>query len=119
MFRRKSRAQSDPGISFSAASGKIQRRRCSLPDKGVLKYLSADESLSTVYGSERSFDDGNDKHSPTERRMMPNRRSHCVIFTDIEIREYARTVGDNPSCSSGPPMSYVLVVCFCLVCVSC
>lgn len=34
-------------------------------------------------------------------------RSQSVLFTAIEIREYARTVGDNPSCSSGPPISYV------------
>jgi excinuclease UvrABC ATPase subunit len=26
-------------------------------------------------------------------------------FKDIIIREYERTLGDNPSCSSGPPMS--------------
>ena len=30
-----------------------------------------------------------------------------VSFTTIEIREYARTLGDNPSCTSGPPVSYV------------
>jgi len=28
-----------------------------------------------------------------------------VIFTDIHIREFERIVGDNPSCSSGPPIA--------------
>jgi hypothetical protein len=36
-----------------------------------------------------------------------HQRSHSVLFNAIEIREYARTVGDNPSCSSGPPVTYV------------
>jgi len=28
-----------------------------------------------------------------------------VIFDEIRIREYERSLGDNPSCSSGPPIS--------------
>lgn len=32
----------------------------------------------------------------------PKRKS--VRFNDIQIRDYERTVGDNPSCSSGPPI---------------
>jgi hypothetical protein len=72
---------------------------CSWLDKGVLKYLSADESLSKVYGNERFKDDGS--LHPVTRHS----KSRSVIFTAIEIREYARTVGDNPSCSSGPPIS--------------
>jgi hypothetical protein len=28
-----------------------------------------------------------------------------ITWDTIEIREYARTVGDNPSCSSGPPIA--------------
>ena len=30
-----------------------------------------------------------------------------IKFDKVIIREYARTVGDNPSCSSGPPVRYV------------
>jgi len=30
-----------------------------------------------------------------------------VIFDEIRIREYERSLGDNPSCSSGPPIRYV------------
>lgn len=28
-----------------------------------------------------------------------------VYWKEVEIRQYERTVGDNPSCSSGPPLS--------------
>lgn len=35
-----------------------------------------------------------------------------VRFGDIRIREHERVVGDNPSCSTGPPIGYV----FCFVC---
>ena len=37
----------------------------------------------------------------------PHRRTTASItFDRIEIREYARTVGDNPSCTAGPPIRY-------------
>lgn len=34
-----------------------------------------------------------------------SREQYTVIFDKIEIREYERIVGDNPSCSRGPPIS--------------
>jgi hypothetical protein len=34
-----------------------------------------------------------------------NRPNFSVIFDSIIIREYERVVGDNPSCSRGPPIS--------------
>lgn len=125
MFRRKLRAQSD--LSLVLGGRKSQRRgTATSPDqsnssnnnnnsKGVLKYLSADESLKSVYGSERSSADVSGsslkqrpKSSSSNRKSLG--RSRSVIFTAIEIREYGRTVGDNPSCSSGPPMSYVILM---------
>jgi len=33
------------------------------------------------------------------------RTTASITFDRIEIREYARTVGDNPSCTAGPPIS--------------
>lgn len=33
------------------------------------------------------------------------RSSSVVSFKSVEIREYDRTIGDNPSCMSGPPIS--------------
>ena len=35
-------------------------------------------------------------------KKSSNRKA--VRFHDIQIRDYERIVGDNPSCSSGPPI---------------
>jgi hypothetical protein len=40
-------------------------------------------------------------HSPGN--PLPQEKS--VRFNEIHIRDYERTVGDNPSCSSGPPIA--------------
>jgi hypothetical protein len=56
--------------------------------------------------------------SPRRRRRQQRHRRangtrrrrsmhHHVGFGSVEVREYARIVGDNPSVSSGPPISYV------------
>ena len=66
-------------------------RRCiSVPEtlwdiRSVMKIRTLDESVHSTYGSEPG---GKGK----------------IAFKNVGIREYARTVGDNPSCSSGPPM---------------
>lgn len=71
-------------------------RRClSVPEtlwdiRSILKFRTVDESLHSAYGSET---------------LEKGRRS--LTFDKVIIREYARTVGDNPSCSSGPPVRYV------------
>jgi hypothetical protein len=66
-------------------------------NKGIMKYVTEDESIHSKYGGESSKDgesvDGSKSHSKR------------VVLKDIQIREYARTIGDNPSCSSGPPIS--------------
>lgn len=75
----------------------IAHRRCvSLPlilKKSIMKKRTLDESLHSTYGSEDELITGRDK----ERDSLQ--------FDKIKIREYSRTVGDNPSCSSGPPVS--------------
>lgn len=35
--------------------------------------------------------------------------SRRLDWKDVHIRKYERTVGDNPSCRSGPPLRWVLV----------
>ena len=55
--------------------------------QSIMKFRTMDESLHSVYGS--------DSDSSKEQ---------SVKFDKILIREYSLTVGDNPSCSSGPPV---------------
>jgi hypothetical protein len=33
-----------------------------------------------------------------------NPKAKTLLWRDVHIRKYERTVGDNPSCSSGPPL---------------
>jgi hypothetical protein len=99
------------------------------PIKGILRITSVEDSLQSVYGKD---DDG--RVQSTNRRINSctpdfdtsvrssqsddivirhggsTRRRQSVLFKAIEIREYERTVGDNPSCSSGPPVAYVLSI---------
>jgi hypothetical protein len=75
---------------------KSNRLTQSLPNfvrvKGIMKYVTEDESMHSKYGSESK--EGNETV-----------HSKRVVLKNIEIREYDRTVGDNPSCSAGPPIS--------------
>jgi hypothetical protein len=75
----------------------MRRPRCySLPSrlkpKSIMKKRTIDESLHSTYGSEDEMITGR------------SRRHDSLKFDKICIREYSRTVGDNPSCSSGPPV---------------
>ena len=104
MFRRKSRAQSTPSGSLQGATREtrkgLKHRSRSVPAnlkkahrvKGIMKFVTEDESIHSKYGESKETD--------SERS-----RGKAIEFKDIQIREYARTVGDNPSCSSGPPIS--------------
>lgn len=60
-----------------------------------MKYVTEDESIHSVYG----------KGVKEKQEMKENDPKKKVVLKDIQIREYARTIGDNPSCSSGPPIS--------------
>jgi hypothetical protein len=40
----------------------------------------------------------------SQRSSSSSHREKVVRFHDIHIRDYERVVGDNPSCSSGPPV---------------
>ena len=77
-------------------NGSVRPRRCiSLPmniHKSIMKRRTLDESLHSTYGSD------------DEMISSRSKRSHSLQFDKISIREYSRTVGDNPSCSSGPPV---------------
>lgn len=58
-----------------------------------MKYVTEDESMHSKYGSE------------SKEASKESDDAKQVVLKDIQIREYARTIGDNPSCSSGPPIS--------------
>lgn len=40
-----------------------------------------------------------------QAREEPFPQEKGVRFSEIQIRDYERVVGDNPSCSSGPPIA--------------
>lgn len=103
MFRK-----SRNGVSSSArpSGGKVNivQRAQSLPCdlhkhrvKGIMKFSSVDASLHAKYGQNNNREGKENDSDSGERRG--------IKFKDIIIREYGRTVGDNPSCSSGPPIS--------------
>lgn len=114
MFRRKSakstRRATAPG-SATPGNGPVKakelegNRSKSVPTiipktrrrKGIMKYVTADDSLHSKYGGNETNKESTSDESETETKR--------VVLKDIRIREYARTIGDNPSCSSGPPMS--------------
>jgi len=77
--------------SRSTAVPKLRRKHSlptflKRPKKSSLKVVTVEESLHSTWGSSS---------------QVPKN----VEWDKIHIREYARTVGDNPSCSSGPPLS--------------
>ncbi|GAX17603.1 hypothetical protein FisN_18Lh259 [Fistulifera solaris] len=91
MFRRKGRAQSASATMESSRSMTVVRARSkSVPTypsnriKGILKVTTVDDSL----------------HNPYKQRDD----NKGIQFHNIEIREYARTLSDNPSCTAGPPI---------------
>lgn len=115
-------SQSLPNLGPSSSS--LLSRHCRhspSPVKGILRIKSLQDSLHSIYGGggneaqPRDFDTSV-RSSQSDDIMIrtstssggPAKRRPSVLFQAIEIREYERTVGDNPSCSSGPPVSYVL-----------
>lgn len=64
-----------------------------------------DQRSSSVQESQRThLTDSTGSCSYLSRAAFKN-----VRFHEIEIREYRRTVGDNPSVSMGPPVGYVII----------
>jgi hypothetical protein len=93
---RRVRAGSETETIQKHVSKSTTRLTKSLPNfvrvKGIMKYVTEDESIHSKYGGE-------------SKEGIEIVDSKQVVLKDIQIREYARTIGDNPSCSSGPPIS--------------
>lgn len=86
------RSQSLPSLRGCTSYGRFVKI------KGILKSVSVPGAIETKKSDiQNSNDDSDDSVSD---HIASN-----VTFANIMIREYARTVGDNPSCSSGPPIS--------------
>ena len=73
--------------------------------RSIMRVASLDESL---HNFDISRSRGGRVNSSVE--VLPTLKetdSRNVIFDAIRIREYERSLGDNPSCSTGPPIRYV------------
>lgn len=73
-------------------------------DESVISLLSG--ILATWSSGREAAKPGAPKSCFKSIMTTPSFKPRCsVTFDRIKIREYERTLGDNPSCSSGPPLS--------------
>jgi hypothetical protein len=82
------------------------------PKKSCLKRESSYNSLGQSSGTSRSLGASGKKRETATRPVSPatsarelKRTSSTVSFQSVNVREYERTLGDNPSCSYGPPVT--------------
>ena len=84
--------KSETGHALSTSVG-LSERRASCPIDNTFRGCSC----MRVRTLEDSLKNKRSNEAPTKR--------HTVGFNGVEIREYSQCLGDNPSCSSGPPIS--------------
>jgi len=65
----------------------------------------ADDGIPNHSARSKSTCSGDMNNSKSSRSRDSIKKHKAVRFNDIQIRDYERTVGDNPSCSSGPPIA--------------
>jgi hypothetical protein len=81
-----------------------------LPVRGIMRVKTLHESLELM--REEATADGNSRsclRQPRHSHRAPRRNtwssvSRTVNFNNVDIREYERVIGDNPSCSGGAPI---------------
>eukprot|EP01082_Thalassiosira_pseudonana_P003336 g3571.t1 g3571 contig12:2345064-2346452(+) len=73
----------------------------SLPNlSGLSDYTETDHADRAAGSLDDTSGNGRSRHSSSSSKMRRN-----VSFNSVAVREYDRTIGDNPSCRSGPPLS--------------
>ena len=77
--------------------------------KSSMKHSTQRESIRNEYGRRRSSmaENTEDDFEPStdEDEINSDCSNRGVTWDRLEIREYGRTVGDNPSVSGGPPLT--------------
>ena len=102
--------------SDSASGSRSSRSRHSDP-RVAIDYPSDKSRSDSASGSKGSKGSKGSRSRQSEPQSVPNRHNSqsangsrsrqgkLVRFDNIYIRHYPRIVGDNPSCSDGPPIS--------------
>lgn len=83
-------------LSIVSASGSSRSRDTTMSEEHP-RTASGDSVASTTNSIDRSS-----HHNPIVSRVPVETKA--VRFGNILIREHERAVGDNPSCSTGPPI---------------
>jgi len=101
--------KNNPIISLSEATQVVEKGSSSSngssPKVDRRSMLKKNKSISTrVIGSCRALGKSM-KNVLTSMRNVVTPKSKRVAFNTIEVREHDLTLGDNPSCSNGPPVS--------------
>lgn len=81
---------------MSLEETKSHDRASNQSDRDATGTKSKASSAGVESSAARSTPSGDSRNGKLKRKS--------VRFNDIQIRYYERTVGDNPSCSSGPPI---------------
>mmetsp|Transcript_9986 Transcript_9986/g.12595 ORF Transcript_9986/g.12595 Transcript_9986/m.12595 type:complete len:275 (-) Transcript_9986:34-858(-) len=81
----------------------ILKRRAALDVEKAASPALQSKSHASMDVSLSSYDSTNISLSSSRRSIR--REGSQVSFKKVEVREYDRTLGDNPSCLSGPPIS--------------
>jgi hypothetical protein len=103
----------EPGSVRSLASRSLASTNCSRSVESRNSGESTSLQQKASSADQMSFTDessnGNalsSQHSERSARSnLPPGAKKKVRFNAIQIRDYERVVGDNPSCTSGPPLS--------------